>query len=627
MVNRIGQQAGNYRLIRLLGQGGFADVYLGEHIHLNTQAAIKVLNTQLTSEGTEQFRKEARTIAHLEHPHIVRVLEFGFEQGFPFLVMTYAPNGSLRQHHPKGTQLALHAIVSYIKQVADALQYAHDSRLIHRDVKPENMLLGGRNEVLLSDFGIAVEAHNTLSQTLQEIAGTIPYMAPEQIQGKPCPASDQYALGIVAYEWISGVRPFKGSTVEIAIQQQSTPPPSLRERVPALSPAVEQVVLKALVKDSRQRFASVHEFARVLEQSYQPVEPIHLSLSSNTQPPLHSAPAINVLSSARTLPSLGTTFLTYRGHAAAVSAVAWSPNGAYIVSGSSDGSIQVWDATSGYNIHSMHHARTNVIEDVAWSPDGKYIASATNFEKYIGSVRDSGNVRIWMVKTAKHLFTKQYSYLIDWFEYNQPKVDALAWSPNGVYLATVGAEPKNSLQIWNCIAKQRVLSTADYSDIILPGISTYMNDVAWSPSGTRIATTSYAGTVDIWDAAHGDHIFTYKDEIGGVLAVAWSPEGARIASSSYKGPIRIWNVSSGEDTLTYTGHSDRVESVAWSPNGAYVASASNDGTVQVWQAATGNNLFTYRNHLGAVNALVWSPDSLRIASGSWDSTVQVWQAT
>ena len=101
MAERIGQQLGNYRLTRLLGQGTFADVYLGEHTHLGTQAAIKVLYVQLTSEGIEQFRLEARTIAHLEHPHIVRVLDFGVEDGTPFLVMSYAPNGTLRQLYLK----------------------------------------------------------------------------------------------------------------------------------------------------------------------------------------------------------------------------------------------------------------------------------------------------------------------------------------------------------------------------------------------------------------------------------------------------------------------------------------------------------------------------------------------
>lgn len=144
MADRVGQKFGNYRLIHLLGRGGFAEVYLGEHIYLNTQAAVKVLHTQLAKDQTEQFRTEARTIAHLEHPHIVRVLEFGIENATPFLVMTYAPNGTVRQHYPRGVPVPLNIIVQYIQQVADALQYSHDQKVIHRDIKPENILLGRR---------------------------------------------------------------------------------------------------------------------------------------------------------------------------------------------------------------------------------------------------------------------------------------------------------------------------------------------------------------------------------------------------------------------------------------------------------------------------------------------------
>ncbi len=233
--NRVGQQLGNYRLISLLGQGGFAEVYLGEHIHLGTQAAVKVLHTQLTNEHVEAFRTEARTIAHLVHPHIVRVLEFGVEDDIPFLVMDYAPNGTLRKLHPKGSSLAIATIVTYVKQVADALQYAHDEKLIHRDIKPENMLVGRRHEVLLSDFGIALVAQSSRYQSTQDVIGTVVYMSPEQIQGKPRPASDQYALGIVVYEWLCGDRPFHGSFTELCAQHMFAPPPPLREKVPTVS--------------------------------------------------------------------------------------------------------------------------------------------------------------------------------------------------------------------------------------------------------------------------------------------------------------------------------------------------------------------------------------------------------
>src|SRR5947209_17935167 len=288
MALQIGQQLGNYRLVSLLGHGGFADVYLGEHIHLKTRAAIKVLHTQLASEDIEKFRNEALTIAHLVHPHIIRVLDYDVENSIPFLVMDYGPNGSLRDRHPRGTRLPPMVFMPYVRQVASALQYAHDQKLIHRDVKPENMLLGRNNEVLLSDFGIALVTQNSLSQSLSEsstsdtAAGTILYMAPEQIQGKACPASDQYALAVVVYEWLCGVRPFNGSYIEVAAQHMNAPPPSLREKLPTISPDVERVVLTALAKDPNQRFGSVQAFANALEQACQEEETYLIQLSNQS---------------------------------------------------------------------------------------------------------------------------------------------------------------------------------------------------------------------------------------------------------------------------------------------------------------------------------------------------------
>jgi predicted ATPase/serine/threonine protein kinase/DNA-binding CsgD family transcriptional regulator len=262
-----GQQLGNYHLIRLLGRGNSASVYLGKHVHLNTEAAIKVLHERVARHDMEGFLTEARTIAHLRHPHIVGVLDFGLEAQTPFLVMDYAPNGNLRQRHPKGTRLPLDTIVTYITQVAAALQYAHQEKLIHRDIKPENMLLGYHNEILLSDFGLALITQSSRKSQVWDAAGTIAYMAPEQFQGKPRPASDQYALGVVVYEWFCGERPFHGTSIELYSQHLFAPPPPLREKVPAIPSTVEQVVLKALVKDPKERFASVQDFATALEEA------------------------------------------------------------------------------------------------------------------------------------------------------------------------------------------------------------------------------------------------------------------------------------------------------------------------------------------------------------------------
>ncbi len=269
MADHTGQQRGNYRLVRHLGDGAFADVYLGEHVYLKSYAALKVLHQILNEEDVERFLAEAQTLVALRHPNIVRVLEFVFEEYTPVLVMDYAQGGTARQRFPSESRLPLATVTAYIKQIADALQYAHNHSIIHRDVKPENILFDTDQQILLSDFGLALLAPSPELLSIHEWAGTIAYMAPEQIQKKPTFASDQYALGIITYEWICGVRPFTGGLGAIINQHLFETPPSLREKRPDVPDAVERVVLKALAKDPRQRFTSMQAFAVALAKASQ----------------------------------------------------------------------------------------------------------------------------------------------------------------------------------------------------------------------------------------------------------------------------------------------------------------------------------------------------------------------
>ncbi|HTK09857.1 MAG TPA: protein kinase [Ktedonobacteraceae bacterium] len=267
MTYQMGQKLGNYKLVRLLGSGGFAEVYLARHIYLHTQAAIKVLQIQLTEDILQNFLKEARIIANLEHPNIVRVLEFGIEQHRPYLVMNYAPNGTLRQRYPRGRQLAPATVLTLVQQVVAALNYAHVRKIIHRDVKPENMLLSANTTLLLSDFGLALEGHSAYRSQPADQAGTMLYMAPEQFRGYPCAASDQYSLGIVAYEWLSGALPFVGTGLAIAVQHAHETPVPLHERVPALPVSLSNVVMRALQKEPEARFAQIQEFAAAFTEA------------------------------------------------------------------------------------------------------------------------------------------------------------------------------------------------------------------------------------------------------------------------------------------------------------------------------------------------------------------------
>lgn len=611
MTHRVGQQLGNYRLIRFLGRGGFAEVYLGEHVRLGTYAAIKVLQTQLASQEVEHFQYEAQTIARLEHAHIVRVLDFDVVEGTPFLVMGYASGGTLRHHHPKGTVLPLPTIISYVKQLAEALQYAHDEKIIHRDIKPENMLIGRHNEILLADFGIATMVQSSRYQSTQSMVGTVTYMAPEQIQGKPRPASDQYALGVVVYEWLSGTRPFKGSFTEIATQHILAPPPSLHEKLPAISPSLEQAILIALEKDPSKRFASILAFATALEQAHQE-EKTRPSLSSLSIPPTLATPAHGSVNSSQTtppesflsseaispstihLPRRGALLLLYRGHSKPVSSVAWSPDGTCIASVSDDGTAQVWAATTGHLIVT-YTGHTKAVASIAWSPDGKRIASAG----------EDHTVQIWESVTGQHLFT---------YVGHDSGVWSLVWSPLGDVLAS--ASDDGTVQVWEEQTGEVIFTHHSQRD------STWA--VAWSPSDAYFAFQCNTNLVQICDAIDGRKIRTYRGHTKRIWAIAWSPDGTILASGGEDGTVQVWTAVKGKHLLTYRGHSTSVIAVAWSPDGAYLASAGDDQTIQIWVAATGKEIFTYRGHSRSVVAIAWSPDGAYLASASEDQTVHVW---
>src|SRR6266480_3096429 len=269
MKDRGGQRLGNYRLIRWLGKGAFADVYLGEHIYLNSQVAIKVLHTQVDAHATEDFLTEARHLSHLMHPHIIRVFDFGIEHQTPYLVMDYAPHGNLRALHPPGTTVPLLTVIAYTSAIASALQFAHDQHLLHRDLKPANVLLGPKHEVLLSDFGLPLLMSGAETVQVQQGSSTLDYMAPEQIRGQISPASDQYALVVMVYEWLSGHLPFQDSAPSLANEHRYLSLASLSELHPDISSSVEEVVFKALSKDPQSRFVDVLSFAAAFEEAAQ----------------------------------------------------------------------------------------------------------------------------------------------------------------------------------------------------------------------------------------------------------------------------------------------------------------------------------------------------------------------
>ncbi|GAC1656606.1 MAG: hypothetical protein NVS4B7_00710 [Ktedonobacteraceae bacterium] len=599
MADRIEQQIGKYQLIQHIGQGGFADVYVGQHIFLNTQVAIKVMHSELASEEAEKFLAQAHTISTLDHPHIVRILDFGIENNTPFLVMDYAPYGTLRQRHPKGTQLPLSTIITYVRQIADALQYVHDQNLIHRDIKPQNMLLGPQHTLMLSDFGIAVvsESMGYRRQKIQEFEGTILYAAPEQVHGRPRMASDQYALGVVVYEWLTGDWLFHGTVEEIASQHTLVLPPPLSQSVPTISPAVEQVVLKALAKDPYERFESVQAFARALERASR-LEQLPNRVRQPTTPlppPIHVTPSEKLA-----MPPSVTPLLTYQGHSDKIHMLAWSPDSKRIASSSLDETVQIWDASTGETLFT-HRNNSLQARAIAWSPDSVLLASSSGL---------SGEaIQIWDASTG-HPSSKHATYTN-----HSENIQAIAWSHDGTLLAS--ASEDKTVHVWNATSGRTIFTYRGHSSTV--------TSVVWSPDGKRIASCSEDKTAQAWDATSGSNIAVYYTHRDKVNAVTYSPGGTLIASASDDTTVQVWDTSTGRKIFIYTGHTGGVTSVAWSPNSTTIASSSLDETVRLWNALTGTTISIYSGHSDWVSSIAWSPDGKRVASGSWDKTVRVWE--
>jgi hypothetical protein len=260
-----GRTLGRYRLDALLGRGGMAEVFRATDTKLARTVAVKViLATHAVEEHfLERFLREARMVASLEHPNILPVYDFGEESGVPFLVMPYLPGGSLRDRLKAGP-VALAVASSWIAQLSDALDAAHAAGVLHRDVKPANVLLGKDDRLFLADFGIAKILENQKGLTATGIVvGTPIYMAPEQAQGHPAsPATDRYALAVVAFEILAGRPPFEGdNALSLMHQHVATPPPMLSMRVAGLPAGLDTVLSQALAKDPSQRPPTCRAFA------------------------------------------------------------------------------------------------------------------------------------------------------------------------------------------------------------------------------------------------------------------------------------------------------------------------------------------------------------------------------
>jgi serine/threonine protein kinase len=268
---QVGEIIGNYRLVEELACGSFGCVYLAEHTVLTTRiVAIKIMHVYLqSSRERDSFFQEARILERLRHPHILSIIDVGISGRMPYIVTEYAPGGSLRQclNRQAGKPLPLDDALAILEQIAQALDYAHQQRIIHRDLKPDNILFDAQGRLLLADFGLStILGSQSIHQTSS--LGTPAYMAPEQFKGEVSRESDQYALGCLAYEMLTGRKPFTAQNVMALgfkhLIEQVIPPRQLNANLPEY---VEQALLRALAKERKQRFPDVLTFMSGLQNS------------------------------------------------------------------------------------------------------------------------------------------------------------------------------------------------------------------------------------------------------------------------------------------------------------------------------------------------------------------------
>ncbi len=634
MLDRSGQSVGKYRLLRPLSLNRAWGIYVGEHTQTKSQQMIKIWEMRLEETAVNAFIRQVNALKELHHPHILPVCDAGVAQAVPYVIMEYIDHVSLQQRTSRGVPQPLAGFLPALKSIAGALQYAHNNGILHQHIQPANILLTSNACVYISNFGIdAIDQSKEQPPILkkEDVVEYLGYIAPEQIHGYAVPASDQYGLAVVIYEWLSGRLPFIGTYSDVAQQHRHAQPPSLTKDNPNISRAVEETLFKALAKEPEQRFPSIRHFAEALEAAYMPpalpitpVQPLpdafeQSLLKAYDTAPMYEAtgqpakisttPAIRQKRPQKQSITRRAFMIGLVGAAALSGGAAWLtfgekstlPPETHAKTPRGPATPTPTPAARGNILtYTAHQARVGA---VVWSPDGKRIASAS----------DDQSVLICDARKGQTLLS---------YKGHSDAVLTLAWSPNGRYIASGSAD--KTIQVWDATTGKTISTYTGHKGQV--------NAVSWSHSNNMIASGSDDSTVQVWNALTQAVFLVYTGHRAGVLATAWSPDDAVIASGAWDNTVQAFSTIGtisflvGETIFKYEGHGAEVYSVAWSPDGTKLASASGDKLVTVQNGLNGNTIFQYAGHTDIVYAVAWSPDGKQVVSGGADNTAQIWGA-
>ena len=607
---------GRYRVEASLGRGGMAEVYKVWDEERSTYLALKLLRRDLAQDQIflRRFKREAQTLAKLQHPQIVRFYGLEQDERLAFMLMDYIEGDSLQGEifDLQGTPMPMDRILEILQPVCGGLQYAHRQGFIHCDLKPGNILIHTNGSVLLTDFGIA---RLTDAATMTMVGmGTPAYMAPELIRGQqPLPQTDIYSLGVILFEMLTGgERPFTGERAEITgstsekvrWEQMNLEPASPKRWNPEITPELDALVLQSLDKGFSERPESVLELLGGLDELYAALKaPSLVSVVTPVFPSLEGEVDKHSVVDPEPPPEPEPLFKRgcIKGALSPKMPMGW----------------KVWIGI-GVAATILMVVGNGVLSRIAPHPP----------------IVETVVVAVPMEGTAV-----QATQVIiqDPTETARPELGQLIKGPYVVpvpsrSMARLGEAVRNAVGIspdGEILAVGSSLGITYYRmeglyPIRLDEVESPVLSVAFSPDGVTLASGSMDGTLILWDARTGKLLDTLNGHTGSVKSVAFSPDGGTLTSGSGDETVILWDVQTGERLCILEGHTGTVWSVAFSPAGKTLASGSHDGTVILWEVGTGERLDILEGHLGSVRSVAFSPDGGTLASGSSDGTVILW---
>jgi eukaryotic-like serine/threonine-protein kinase len=609
---------GNFQIVRVVGRGGMGVVLHGIDTCLQRDVAIKVLDPDLSKEdlAVERFCREARAAASISHENVVAVhhVEHDEAKDLPFLVMELISGESLEKKLQRDGRISLKEIVNIGMQTAAGLAAAHEKGLIHRDIKPGNILLEKSGQrVKLTDFGLARAAEDVRLTRSGLVVGTPLYMSPEQASGDELdPRSDLFSLGVVLYELAAGEPPFTGKT-PLAVLKRLTEdqPVPLRERNPELPEWFVHIVDRLLAKKPADRYQSAREVAGTLEHFWallkssetlvcprKKIANLWKSIALGTLAGLLTlmlgAVAVFFLLPHRDRPeeTVPAPLHVFKGNAGPLWSLAISKDGKNLAMGTDDGTVKFWDIAAE-KVDWTLNAHKGTIWSLALSP------------QHLATGSDDGPAKIWDLSTHQELHALA----------NSAGTRSLAFDPEGKRLMTGGRT--GTVKVWDSVSGKEILTTAGHAGLV--------GAVAFAADGKTMASASGDKTIKLWDASSGQEKLTLQGHQAGVYAIAFSPDGRFLVSGSWDKTVRLWELASGTLITTLTAPTQDVWSVDFNAQGTLFASTGEDQMVRVWDFESKKEVAVFRGSSGAIlNVRFLSEPGLIVTAGK-EGDARIWR--